>query len=97
MTYFAVTYTYSPDSDIITDLRPTHREFISGLKDKGHIVGSGPFTDGDGGALIVLELEDGSTLADAEALINGDPFHSEGALENRSIRVWNPVIKSFGE
>ncbi len=97
MTYFAVTYTYSPDSEDIVDLRPGHREFIGGLKEKGQIVGSGPFTDGEGGALIVIGLGDGSTLADAEALMNKDPFHIEGALDNRSIRIWNPVIKTFGE
>lgn len=97
MTYFAVTYSYSPDSDEIVDLRPVHREFIGGLKDNGQIVGSGPFTDGEGGALIIIELEDGATLADAESLMNKDPFHIEDALDNRSIRVWNPVIKTFGE
>lgn len=96
MTYFAVTYTYSPDSEEIVSLRPTHREFIGGLKEKGQIIGSGPFTDGEGGALIVIELEDGSTSADAEALMDQDPFYKEGALENRSIRIWNPVIKTFG-
>lgn len=97
MTYFAVTYTYSPDSEEIINLRPTHREFVAELHEKGQIVGSGPFTDGEGGALIVIELEDGSTLADAEALMNRDPFHTENVLENRSIRVWNPVTKVFGE
>ena len=95
MTYFAVTYTYRPDSEEIINLRPTHREFISGLKDEGQSLGSGPFTDGEGGALIIIELEDGSTLADAENLMNNDPFHSGGALENRSIRIWNPVINIF--
>lgn len=97
MTYFAVTYTYSPDSDDIVNLRPVHREFIGSLKEDGQIVGSGPFTDGEGGALIIIELEDGATLVDAEALMNKDPFHVEGALDNRSIRMWNPVIKAFGK
>lgn len=96
MTYFAVTYTYNPDSEEIVNLRPVHREFIGSLKDKGQIVGSGPFTDGEGGALIVIELEDGSTLADAEQIINQDPFHTGGVLDGRSIRQWNPVISTFG-
>ena len=95
MTYFAVTYTYDPDSEEIANLRPVHREFIGSLKGKGQIVGSGPFTDGEGGALIVLELGDGSTLADAEQIMNGDPFHTGGVLDGRSIRQWNPVISTF--
>lgn len=95
MTYFAVTYTYNPDSEEIVALRPVHREFIGSLKDRGQIVGSGPFTDGAGGALIVITLEDGSTLADAEQIMNDDPFHTEGVLDGRSIRQWNPVISTF--
>lgn len=97
MTYFAVTYTYSPDSEEIIRIRPEHREFTASLLADGKIIGSGPFTDGQGGALIVITLDEGSELADAEALMNEDPFFKEGALTNRLIREWNPVIKSFTE
>lgn len=96
MTYFAVTYSYSPDNEAISAHRPAHREFIGALKEEGKVVGSGPFTDGEGGALIVIGLPDGSTLVDAETLMNRDPFHVEGLLEGRTIRHWNPVIKTFG-
>ncbi|WP_080794553.1 YciI family protein [Corynebacterium pacaense] len=96
MTYFAVTYTYNPDSEQISSLRPIHREFTARLMAEGKIIGSGPFSDGGGGALIVIALEEGAQLADAEALMNEDPFHREGALEDRSIRLWNPVISTFG-
>lgn len=96
MTYYAVTYSYSPDNEAIPTHRPAHREFIAALKEEGKIVGSGPFTDGEGGALIIIELPDGSTLVDAADLMNADPFHEQGLLAGRTIRQWNPVIKTFG-
>lgn len=95
MTYFAVTCSYSPDSEAVVELRPTHREFIATLLAEGNIVGSGPFTDGEGGALIVIALPEGSNLVDAETLMNNDPFYKEGVLENRTIQTWNPVSKIF--
>ncbi|ANE04236.1 YciI family protein [Corynebacterium crudilactis] len=95
MTYFAVLYTYNPDNEKIVDARPAHREFIATLHGEGKIIGSGPFTDGNGGALISIQLAEGSTVADAEAVMNNDPFYSEGLLDNRVIHTWNPVIKSF--
>lgn len=50
MTYFAVLYTYNPDSEKVAEVRTVHREFIANLHAEGKIVGSGPFVDGDGGA-----------------------------------------------
>lgn len=95
MTYFAVLYTYNPDSEKVAEVRTVHREFIANLHAEGKIVGSGPFVDGDGGALIVIKLEEGSNLVDAETLMNNDPFHVENVLDNRVIRSWTPVTKDF--
>ncbi|MFP7364637.1 YciI family protein [Corynebacterium callunae] len=95
MTYFAVTYSYSPDSEAVVAARPVHREFVASLLAEGKIVGSGPFTDGEGGALIVIALPEGSTLVDAETVMNNDPFYKEGVLDNRTIQTWNPVSKIF--
>ncbi|BAU96299.1 hypothetical protein N24_2037 [Corynebacterium suranareeae] len=95
MTYFAVLYSYNPDSEKIAEVRPVHREFIATLHEEGKIIGSGPFVDGEGGALIVIRLPEGSNLADAETLMNQDPFHMQNVLDRRVIRTWNPVTKDF--
>lgn len=95
MNYFAITYNYPADSEAIATTRPVHREFLSNLKDKGILVGSGPFLDSDGGALIIIRLPEAATVEDARELMDNDPFHIEGVLDGRSIRPWNPVLNVF--
>lgn len=95
MNYFCAIYSYPADSEQIASIRPIHREFLSGLKDQGILVGSGPFLDSDGGALIVIRMPDSATVADAEALLDKDPFYTEKALDSRLIRQWNPVLNVF--
>lgn len=95
MKFFAVLYTYDPTSELIATHRPAHREFIGKLNAAGQILGSGPFPDDEGGALIVIKLDEGAGVEDAAALMDGDPFYAEGAVNKRAIRPWNPVINSF--
>ena len=97
MNVFAIEYTYSPDSEAITQIRPRHREFLRELLESGNLIGSGPYTDGDGGALIVIRLPEGSSISDAEQLMDKDPFFLEGALEARTFHTWNPVLNVFKE
>lgn len=95
MKHFAVFYDYPANSPEIAEIRPTHREFLAELKAAGKLVGSGPFEDADGGALIIIRLENEATVADAEALMDQDPFTRRGALLGRKIRPWNPVLNVF--
>ncbi|VEH08699.1 YciI family protein [Corynebacterium kutscheri] len=92
MSYFAFIYHYDPTNDEIAATRPQHREFIASLNKKGQILGSGPFTEGNGGALIVLSLGDTATLDDATAIMNADPFYEQGLVDKREVHAWNPVI-----
>ena len=89
MTVFAIEYHYPADSPQIIELRPAHREFLGKLKEEGKLIGSGPYTDGDGDALIVIQLDDSATIADA-------PFHTNNALTGRVFHTWNPVLNVFG-
>lgn len=95
MKYFAVHYTYANEAKEIVELRPEHREFLGGLKDKGILVASGPYTDGHGSALIIIRLEEPASIDDATELMNQDPFHIQKALAGRTIREWNPVLNIF--
>ncbi|MDO4760761.1 MAG: YciI family protein [Corynebacterium sp.] len=97
MTTFAIEYRYAPDSELITEIRPQHREFLGALKAEGTLIGSGPYLDGDGGALIVIRLADSATVDDAIALMDQDPFHTAGALDGRVFHTWNPVLNVFGD
>lgn len=93
MKYFAVTYTYG-EQKLVDETRPAHREFISSQLSLGRIVGSGPYAGGEQ-ALIILQLPDTATEADAAAVLDEDPYTVAGALAAREIREWNPVMSIF--
>lgn len=54
-----------------------HREFLGGLRAEGMLQESGPFTDGTGGAYIVLA----DSRAAAEARVFTDPLYTSGSSE----------------
>ncbi|MDQ0866890.1 YciI family protein [Arthrobacter globiformis] len=85
---FAVTYAYAANSSAGRDEhRPRHVEFLQEQFDDGTLVKSGPFgPEEDPGALLIIEAD---SKADAEALMNQDPFYLNGLVEQRSIRQWN--------
>ncbi|MGV0427640.1 YciI family protein [Corynebacterium pyruviciproducens] len=96
MTYFAVLYTYITDAEAVSAVRPEHRQFLAGLKEKGMLVGSGPLKETNPGeALIVLALSEGATVADAEAVMDDDPFNRWNRIANRRIVAWDPVLRIF--
>ena len=94
MKYFAVTYTYGEDQTLVDATRPEHREFIASQLSLGRIVGSGPYVDGTQ-ALIIIQLSDTATEADAAEVMDQDPYTLKGALAKREIREWNPVSNIF--
>lgn len=89
MAVFAVTYLYDArdaDRDV---LRPDHRAFLRRLNEAGALLASGPWTDGDAGALLVVRAEDAQG---ASALLAQDPFQRAGLVADVTVRGWNPVI-----
>ena len=85
---FAAIIEYAQDKAKIAEIRPTHRQYLTKLKEGNQLVASGPFTD-DSGALIVYEA---ATKEDAEKLLKGDPFSQNGIFIKYQLRPWNPVI-----
>jgi hypothetical protein len=85
---FAAIIEYTRDKEKIASVRPTHRAYLTGLKEKGQIAASGPFTD-DSGALIVYEA---ATREDAEKLLQEDPFNKNGVFVSYVLRPWNTVM-----
>lgn len=94
MKYFAFTYTYGADAALVDATRPAHREFISSQLSLGRIVGSGPYAGGKQ-ALIILQLPDTASVADAEEIMDADPYTVERALAGREVHEWNPVSNIF--
>lgn len=85
---FAAIIEYIQDKAKIAEIRPTHRQYLTSLIAQGQLVACGPFTD-DSGALIVYEAP---SAADAEKLLQGDPFHNGGVFVSWKLRPWNVVM-----
>jgi uncharacterized protein len=85
---FAAVIEYAQDQAKIAEIRPAHRQYLAGLRERGQLAVSGPFTD-DSGALIIYEA---ASREEAERLLQGDPFHKNGIFLKYQIRPWSPVI-----
>lgn len=89
MAKFAVILTYDPaDTERRQAIRPTHREYLKSLAERGKLLHSGPWAD-DSGALIIYEAE---SLDEAREILAGDPFSTEGIARNAVIKEWNRVL-----
>ncbi len=89
MATFAVRYTYDQRTDLQDEVRPEHRAYLRGLAERGLLHGSGPFSDGTPGALLVFETADRDALA---ALLADDPFARAGVIAEVEVRAWRLVI-----
>ena len=76
---FAAIIEYIQDKAKIAAIRPEHRKYLAGLKERGQLAVCGPFTD-DSGGLIIYEA---ASSEEAEKLVRGDPFNH--ASNNRRI------------
>jgi uncharacterized protein YciI len=85
---FAAIIEYTEDREKTDQIRPAHRQYLATLKAGGKLAISGPFTDAPG-ALIVYEAD---SVAEAEKILRGDPFHANGIFVSWKIRPWNPVF-----
>jgi uncharacterized protein YciI len=89
---YAAILEYVQDRETVERIRPTHRQYLASLKDRGQLAISGPFADGSG-ALIVYEAESAEA---AEELLRGDPFHAAGVFLSWRLRPWTVVIVNRG-
>jgi uncharacterized protein YciI len=85
---YAAVIAYSQDKELVESVRPAHRQYLRDLLAKGKLAISGPFSDG-WGALIVYEA---GSDEEAEALLKGDPFHTNGIFLSWTVRPWNTVM-----
>jgi uncharacterized protein len=88
MSTFAVTYFYSADPAQLAEVRPVHREWLSGHFSTGSLLASGPKVDTPG-ALLIWSAESVEELA---AVLDNDPFDIAGFIGERVIEEWNPIF-----
>jgi uncharacterized protein YciI len=91
MPVFAVTYLYAATPEQLNEIRPIHRQWLSGLLESGQLLASGPMIDNPE-ALLIFNSESATELA---GLLDNDPFDIAGFIGSRSIQQWNPVFGPF--
>lgn len=90
MAAYAVTYAYIPETEEMVAVRPSHVDFLQGLHDRGTLLVSGRLTEADPlGALLIIR---GESVAEVEAIMDGDPFFQGGFVAERTVRKWNIVF-----
>lgn len=87
MTWYAVEQRYV-DQDRRQQVRETHLDYLRGLTTEGKLVGGGPWGDQQG-SLCVYACADQDEL---HALLDADPYRTEGVTEVTSIREWKAVV-----
>lgn len=89
MTWFLVETRYVPEK--YGEVRPRHREWLGGLAEAGTVAVAGPLGD-DSGGVLVIQGEDRDAV---EQLLDADPYHLEGALAQRTVREYKPVMGAW--
>ncbi|WP_442598632.1 YciI family protein [Neobacillus sp. D3-1R] len=82
-TVFVIFLTMNPGRSFSEELVHKHVAFLKELDDNGQLVLCGPFTDYDGG-MIVIRAE---SFDEAEKMAQSDPFVSS-MTESYKIRTW---------
>lgn len=87
---FAVMYAYSPDVALQDATRPLHLEHLRRLVDDGTLIASGPWGPEDArGGLLVFHVKD---RAAAKAIVDKDPFVTQGVVATREVHEWVPLL-----
>jgi uncharacterized protein len=89
MAWFLVEVRYVQDR--FAQVRPAHREFLKKLADEGVVAVAGPIGDDEGG-LSLYQAENAEAL---QKIIDADPYYVEGAIEERTVREFKPVIGAW--
>lgn len=93
MAAYAVTYTYVPETEAMTQARPSHVDFLGSLHEKGDLLVSGRLTESDPlGALLIIR---GESVEEIEKIMDADPFYSGGYVAQRRIQRWNIAFGSI--
>lgn len=86
--YYVIVWKSFGDGDLVKKHLKAHLDFMIGLEKRGVLLGSGPFSAGEG-----VQLGDGMSIVrctgmeEARAIANGDPFVINGA-RTFDLREW---------
>jgi uncharacterized protein len=90
MALFAALIEFTENEELRLQTRPSHREYLRRLFDAGNLAISGPWAD-DTGALIVYDADD---MAEAQRILDADPYRSAGVIANARLKEWRVVMRA---
>ena len=90
MGLFVALIEFTEDEELRLQTRPVHREYLRSLLDAGKLAMSGPWAD-DTGALIIYDADN---MAEAENILDGDPYRSAGVIANATLKEWRVVLRA---
>ena len=91
MGLFAALIDFTDEEEIRLQTRPAHREYLRTLLEAGKLAMSGPWAD-DTGALIIYDVEN---MAEAERILDEDPYRSAGVIANATMKEWRVVMRAL--
>jgi hypothetical protein len=89
MAWFLVEVRYVPDK--YGEVRPRHREYLKKLTADGTVAVAGPLGD-DSGGVTLMRADDAEAL---QKIIDTDPYYLEGAIAERTVREFKPVLGAW--
>lgn len=87
MAHFILEYQYA-DMDARARTRDDHLDYLRGLHEQGRLVLAGPLAD-NSGAVVVFAAD---TVADAQAMVDADPYTAANVGTGHTIREWKVVV-----
>jgi uncharacterized protein YciI len=78
-----------PLEEVLT-VTDAHRAYLAALKQRGILLGAGPFIPRSAGGLLLRVPDEGSAAA-LDAIRDGDPYTVHG-MAQYEILPWDPVI-----
>ncbi len=96
MAYYVIEYRYVPGlENLVESFRPAHRTHLRLLESEGQLIASGFLHDSSfNGALLILRAP---SAKQAAALLDDDPFITNGLVEDLRVREWVPTLGSHAK
>jgi uncharacterized protein YciI len=95
MPVFAVHYVYDDREELRMQTRPEHRAFLFDMAEQGVVLAAGAYADaGQPGGIIVVRAD---SAAQAEQVLDPDPYRQVGVLIGREAREWGQALGPWAE
>jgi uncharacterized protein len=92
MPHYILTYSMSDKYAERSILRAAHLEHVNAAVERGDMLLAGTIDDDSDLAMFIFECDNTFRI---EAFARGDPYFTEGLVDDWSIRKWTPEVGSM--